>query len=264
LPLAGTIQISGGEVNEATGEASMTCEVGEIDPINIPSIGFVCITPADEPCDAQRIACDGGEPIDIELRSDGDIGACDGNAACADSCDTFCADAGRVRTSSGCTGFCSQGTQKACTTDAECLPDDGACNGANPVGVPDRCQCQCINSAVGAPGRPGDFQCNLGSKLVVEAAPPCGDGDLVINVGTTCVALTTGTASTLISNANFSDPPETVPGGGPAELRGAPVSCENIQAGNLTGLKIRGVVNFFGSALGDIATTLAADCAGPE
>lgn len=264
FPLSGSIGISGGAVNSESGEASSECTVESIDPVNIPSIGFVCITATAEPCPAATIDCDGGAPVDVELRSDGNVGTCSGNAQCATQCDAHCAAIGSVRTTSGCTGYCSMGTQEACINDAACLPDNGACNGPDPVGVNfDVCQCQCVNGAVGDAARPGDFQCNLGSVLVVENQPPCDGTDIRINVGTTCVALTTGTASTLITDANFV-PGSTVPSAGPSALRGTPVTCESYANGDLTGLKIRGVVNFFGSALGDIATTLAADCSGPE
>jgi hypothetical protein len=72
--------------------------------------------------------------------------------------------------------------------------------------------------------------------------------------------LTTGTASTLITQANFS-PLVTVPKSGiPAASGGEPVACSALTADQLSGFKARGVINFFGSALGDLAVLLAADC----
>ncbi len=264
--LDGSLIINAGSVDTASGEASSSCEIGTLAPVNIPSIGFVCITQALEPCAPAKIDCDGGSPLDIEVRSDGNVGTCTGDAACETLCDTHCDSIGAVQQSSGCTGYCSEGTGLACLNDAECLASNsGACNGPDPVGNNfDICQCQCVNGAVGAPARPGDFQCNLGSVLVVENQPPCDGTDIRINVGTTCVALTTGTATTLITDANF-QPGTTVPKSGePAGGQGTPVTCANYEAGDLTGLKIRGAVNFFGSALGDIASTLAVDCASPQ
>ncbi|MEO8601790.1 MAG: hypothetical protein ABI629_04345 [bacterium] len=256
--LVGDVSLSCGSPDEG-GKASCICEVGTIAPINLPNIGFVCIGKTDQPCPPSTIDCDGGLPLGLKLTSNSLTGTCDSNASCATTCDTYCNSIGAVTSTAACTGFCSMGTEQACSTDAECLPDNGACNGPDPVGQNDVCQCSCIDATDGGNSRPGDFQCNLGSVLNVESAAPCDGSDIKIAVGTTCVAQTTGTASTLITNANFVEG-DTVPTSGALEISGEPISCENFRAGNLTGLKVRGVVNFFGSALGDIATGLSADC----
>jgi hypothetical protein len=258
--LGGTAKIDCGTPDE-TGKTQCTCDIATADPISIPSVGFVCIMPAPTPCPSNDLYCDGGPPVGLSVRSDGNIGACTSNAACETACDAHCAAINSERVSAGCTGFCTAGSMKTCNLDKDCLPDDGACNGPDPVGTKnDICQCGCANASAGDPSRPGDFKCNLGANLVVEAHAPCDGTDVTINVGSACIPLTTGDASTLITHANFTEA-GTVPGaGGPAEAVGQPVTCENLRTDHLSGLQIRGAVNFFGSTLGDLATSLATFC----
>jgi len=258
LPLAGSMNVDCTAGEGDSGECG--CSVAAIEPIRIPSIGTVCIAPSAEPCPLAGVECAGGDPLGIELRSDGNVGACAGNDACDAACDTHCAANGAERSIAGCTGYCSLGNDVACNTDEECLPDNGACNGPDPVGSNfDICQCTCIDRSTGAAGRDGEMQCNLGVVLTVEAAAPCTGGDVLIDLGTSCIATTTAGASTLMTDANFNN--TTVPGNGiPAASEGAPIACTPLLAGELSGLKIRGGVNFFGSALGDLATLFAADC----
>jgi hypothetical protein len=259
LPLVGSITVDC-DVPDGSREGECTCAVGTIEPIRIPGVGTVCIAAAPVSCLSARVQCDGGEPLGVELRSDGDIGACDGNDACVAECAVACAGSGAVPSVSGCTGFCSLTNDVECSTDADCLPDNGACNGPDPVGAKaDICQCNCINPAAGPPGVAGDLQCNLGVNLTVEMNPPCNGSDVIIDLGNSCITQTTARASTLITHANFGT--GTVPATGtPATSAGAPIMCEPLTAGSLSGLKVRGVVNFFGSALGDIASLFAADC----
>jgi hypothetical protein len=290
--IRGQIRLERGPISDNTAE--MACSIISIDPINIPAIGNVCITPPDTPCEGSpgTIDCDGGSLLGIELLSDGNIGACESNAACDTNCDTYCGGIGGVQQTSGCTGHCSGSTPQPCNTDAECLNNEGctaagmpqecctgdgtgtcgepngACNGPDPVGsAANLCQCQCVNTAAGPEARAGDFQCQLGSSLVVETAAPCDGMDVAIAVGTACIPVTSGTAEASITNANLNPegcpgggPPCMLPASGPAINSGAPVACENYDTGPLTGAKGVGVVNFFGSALGDIVTELFAVC----
>lgn len=260
FPLSGSINVDC-SVPENAERGECTCGIAAVDPISLPGIGQICISARPEPCPPAAVECDGGAPLGIDLRSNGNIGACAGNDACATLCGTYCATSGAVASLSGCTGYCSLSNDVSCSGDADCLPDKGACNGPDPVGANfDICQCSCTDAAAGPAGRPGEMQCNLGAALTVEAAAPCGDGDVTINLGDACVGLTTGTASTLITQANFS-PSVTVPKSGvPATGGGEPVTCEALTADQLSGFKIRGVINFFGSSLGDLAVLLAADC----
>ena len=115
-----------------------------------------------------------------------------------------CTGSGAMASLSGCTGFCSLANDVQCSVDADCLPDKGACNGPDPVGAhAGICQCSCINPAAGAAAVAGDLQCPLGAHLTVECNPPCDGGDVVIDLGDSCVTQTTATTSTLMTNANF-------------------------------------------------------------
>ncbi len=84
---------------------------------------------------------------------------------------------------------------------------------------------------------------------------------------TACIPVTSSTGESKITNANGNPegcpgggPPCMLPAGGPVFNTGNPVPCANYDAGPLTGIKGVGVVNFFGSALGDIVTELFAVC----
>lgn len=239
-----------------------SCEIDHIDPINIPAIGFVCIEPASG-CDLGVADCNAGTPLGVDLRANGNIGPCPsqttGNADCAASCASFCASGGRNYLSSGCTARCSD-SERPCTEDDACAAvDEGACNGPESMSASqmDVCQCQCIDLRAGPAGGAGELQCQLGANINVENAAPCGDGDIKVAIGRTCIPLTSATATTQVNNANFGS--NSVPSS-PASNTGTRRTCAAINAGNTSGLKMRGVTNFFGSTLGDLAVELFSDC----
>ena len=258
----GTLRFGLGGLGGANGIAPATCEIDHIDPINIPSIGFVCVQPASG-CDLGQADCNAGTALGVDLRANGNVGACasptTGNADCANTCATFCAGTGRNYLSSGCTARCSD-SERVCTDDDTCANvDEGSCNGPDPVQDSQKniCQCQCINLGAGAPGGAGELQCQLGANINVENNAPCGDGDIKVAIGRTCIPLTTATATTQVNNANFSA--NSVPSA-PASNTGTRLACSTIAGDDTTGLKVRGVANFFGSTLGDLAVELFADC----
>jgi hypothetical protein len=259
LPLAGSIDVAC-EVAEGASQGTCACAVATIDPVRIPGVGTICIAKTAEPCPSRPVECNGGDPLGVELRSSGNVGECVSNDACLSECETSCAGSGAMASLSGCTGFCSLANDVQCSVDADCLPDKGACNGPDPVGAhAGICQCSCINTAAGPAAVAGDLQCPLGAHLTVEMNPPCDGSDVVIDLGDSCVTQTSSTTSTLITQANFGV--GTVPASGtPASGAGAAIQCPALTSGSLGGLKLRGVVNFFGSALGDIASQFAADC----
>ena len=260
VDLAGSINVDCSVAeNASTGECA--CAIGAIAPIALPGIGVACIAPRSEPCPNAVVECAGGDPLGIDLRSDGNIGSCAGNNACAALCASHCAASGSSASLAGCTGYCSLTDDVTCSKDADCLPDKGACNGPDPVGAGfDICQCSCVDASAGAAGRNGEMQCNLGAVLTIERAAPCGDGDVTISLGAACIPLTTATASTLMTDANFTASTTVPKNGQPATSSGAPVECPALTTDDLTGLKARGAINFFGSALGDLAVVMAADC----
>lgn len=261
LPVALTAPLSGTvKVGAVPGGGIANCTIDNLTPINLPTIGFICITPGSACADGTR-TCAGGPPLGISVNSDGLGGACTSNAQCDTIAAAACGGVANVQTSA-CVGYCSLGTEAACTSDAQCLPSNGACNGPNPVtpAQKDTCQYSCVNLAAGGASAAGDFQCNLGSNLVVESAAPCDGTDITINVGNTCVPFSTQVASSLITDANFV-PAATVPNMSPPNvLNGAELACATLDASTTTGMQIVGAVNFFGSALGDIASGLRVTC----
>ncbi|MDX2170303.1 MAG: hypothetical protein SF182_24740 [Deltaproteobacteria bacterium] len=260
LNMSGSLLISS-TAADVNGNSVTTCDVEQINPINIPSIGYVCVQPASG-CANGVQDCNGGTALGVDLRANGNVGACasptTGNADCAATCASFCAGTGRTYRSSGCTARCSE-SERVCVNDDDCSSvDEGACNGPDPVDTAQRniCQCQCINTRAGAPGGAGELQCDLGAIINLENGPPCGDGDIKVAIGRTCLPLTTATATTQINNANFSA--NSVPSS-PASNTGTKLSCSALNA-DASGLKLRGAANFFGSTLGDLAVELFADC----
>jgi hypothetical protein len=258
LPIPLTFALSG-SLDIGAGGNFASCGIQTLDPIDISSIGTVCISPSGGCATGKRNCAGAGPALGIDAYSDGNRGACASNAACATTCATFCG-ADTVLTAQ-CTGHCT-GDDSTCNLDSDCVTaGQGACNGPDPVGVHGGiCQCSCINTAAHGASDPGDFQCNLGSNLVVETAAPCDGTDVTIPVGTTCIPVSTEEASALITHANFSTNTVPKPPDGPNDQTGAPIACATVDSSTTTGLTGVGAVNFFGSALGDLSVGLKSVC----
>ena len=257
-----------GSLSLGAGGSSTSCDIVTLSPVNIVGIGFVCIS-AGGPCAPGTRWCGpgSGPALGIDSQSDGNTGTCTNNTACQTICNGTCGGAANVQTA-GCTGFCS-GTSpanQACTSDSQCLPSNGACNGPEPVPTENAkiCQCSCINTAAHGASDAGDFQCNLGSNIVVETAAPCNGTDILINVGNTCIPVSTEEASGLVTNSNFNacgNSPCTVPVPGITnDQTGVPIACTTMDASTVTGFVGVGAVNFFGSTLGDLSVGLKSTC----
>ncbi len=261
VPMSGQIDLASVAADPLTGLAVTSCNVNQIDPLTIPAIGVVCIDAA-AGCPLGERDCDGGSALGADVLADGNVGACLGNADCIAACDTYCNGLGisYAQASSGCSGYCTEGTMQACDVDADCAGGNGTCNGPESVrtaGNGDICQCACRDTQAFGDGGVGAFACNLGATLNVEAAAPCGDGDVLIPVGQTCVPLTTQRADVLVTNANFTA--ATVPPAA-ATVTGTNLACNVFDGGSASGLGSVGAVTFFGSTLGDLAVTLEASC----
>ena len=202
IPLSpsGSLDIDCGVVDPNSGKAACTCVLQSIDPLSIPSIGFVCLTPSGA-CPAGEIDCDGGNGLDVDLESNHNIGVCTGNADCFSQCTSYCSTLEPEKSffSSGCEGFCAGGVSDglACFADSGCL--GGACNGGDSVDpntlLPPHgniCGCDCLE-VDGAASASGGLQCNLGTRIVVETASPCDAEDVTIDLGTRCIPMTTET-----------------------------------------------------------------------
>jgi cysteine-rich repeat protein len=261
FPASGAIDILCGFEDPNTGKSPCECKLQSLDPINIVGIGFICFTPGDPnaPCDAGEIDCDGGNPLDVTMDSDHNIGACTGNPDCSSQCDAHCAGIGTTYSqfNSGCGGFCTGGVRDnlPCTDDSDC--PGGSCTGkdGNPHG--NVCLCDCAEVGGLASGA-GGLQCNLGANIDVEIASPCGDGDVLIAVGTRCIPLTTEQVTSQMHNTNNS-PGKDFPV--PAWTgTGAAIACSTL-AGNVTsGLSVVGSANFFDSTIGDLQSQIVFSC----
>jgi hypothetical protein len=201
---------------------------------------------------------------------------CTGNEDCRQDCIEFCAAKDRVMTDFGCTGFCKSGSNKdmECRCDsgtAECTGancPDGSCNGkdirdSDPV--PNHvCGCQCIDEG-GAASRPGGINLQVPAQIIVETGPPCGTGPVLLTLAPQCIPLTTETTTGVLTNANNNfNCPGGEPGPGCTQIpptgrltqTGAPVTCEQLSSGVVTGMNLVGNISFFDSTIGDLETEL--------
>lgn len=287
-------RVSGGIIDTTCGANGTNClsKLQYFDGVEIPGIGFICIViPTEDQltCPAGRFDCEGSDAgLDYDLlqvhtiRDPTNPGLqCTGNEDCRQDCVEFCAAKGRVMSDFGCTGFCKSGVNKdlPCRCDsptgectgANCAPD-GSCNGkdirdADPV--PNNvCGCQCIDEG-GAPSRPGAVNFQVPAQIIVETGPPCGTGPKLLTLAPQCIPLTTETSTGVLTNANNNfncaggepGPGCTqIPPEGRLTLTGAPVTCENLRAGNVTGMNIVGNISFFDSTIGDLETQLNWKC----
>ncbi len=252
----GSVEIDCGPVDPITGETACSCDIVELDAIPLLGIGDVCVYPAG-PCEPGVFACNGGRALDLDLLADHNIGDCSSNADCDAQCDEFCGDLGPnyARQGASCEGFCQGGdsAEMACTQDDQC--PGGNCPGKEPAqgGVHDEvCNCTCLGEELGDPGPAGSFSCNLGLQITVERDldAVCGNSVPSIILPPLCGALsTTDGVGFLAANANNGNNRQRI---GPLENSGAPISCDNFETGNLSGLRLQGNLMFFDSTLGDI------------
>jgi hypothetical protein len=260
LPLApvaatGAIDINCG-TTASSGKASCDCELQQIDPFELAGIGFICLTPG-EPCPSGEIDCDGGNALDVTMDSDHNIGQCDGNPDCEAQCTDHCAAQDDAIFNSGCEGFCigGQRDELACTDDSDC--PGGSCPGKDGLPHGNLCGCDCINVG-GAASGPGGLQCNVSTNIDVELGSPCGDGDVLIAVGTRCVAMTSQTVTAQLHNTNDTRGKDwPLPA---YTATGSVIPCETLATSTTTDLLLVGVVNFFDSTIGDIQSQLTFAC----
>jgi hypothetical protein len=256
----GAVDIDCGGEGE-NGKAPCECLFQSFDPIDITGIGFICFTAATESCPVGEIDCDGGNPLDVDMDSDHNIGACTSSADCETQCAAHCGGLAGIGTyaafNEACEGFCENSTNPGapCSTDTDC--PGGSCPGPDNTSGHPACNCDC-NAVGGAASAAGTLQCNLGVEINVEVNPPCGDGDILIAVGTRCIPLTTALATSQLHNTNNSPAKDfPVPG---FSRTGVGVGCSTLAGSVTTGVNLVGVVNFFDSTIGDLQSQLNLTC----
>jgi hypothetical protein len=297
-------RLGGGRINvqcnPGTGDCNATLE--EFDPVDIPGIGFVCVRPvlpAELSCPAGNLACAGGPGLDYDLLQVHTIGACGvpgdpndttGNGVCQTMCQGYCERQGSQMIDFGCTGYCRSGgvdnakKDHSCECDSEtsqCLvstnPDvfrsncapNGSCNGKDNALPRDRnvCGCQCLDEG-GNASRAGAVNFRVASQIIVETAPPCGQGAVLLTLAPQCIPLTTERSGGVLTQANnpidLNGCPDGLPGPncaqipmqGTIERTGVPLTCDALMDQNAAGLNIVGNISFFDSTIGDIETVL--------
>lgn len=265
------------------GVRECACLFRRFDPVIIDFIGYVCVTePRDEQgrpvqCSAGRQDCSGVGPVGIDLvASHEEAGSCpEGHAQCRELCDTYCAglQPPKERFNSGCESFCQGGDRadlpcecdvlgaSGCALESTLDCPNGSCEGQNDEDLrpPDRdgndCHCQCIDEGFGGASPPGSLRCRLPTNIRVELGEPCDGADVLVQLPPLCSPLTTATHTARLTSANESDT-----GRIEGMLEGAPVTCEQLDSGLLTGMRLVTNLAFFDSTVGDLISPLQVQC----
>ena len=251
----GSVDIDCGEI-DGNGKAECTCDLQETLELDLNPIGFVCVDPAPG-CPAGVVDCDGTEGADIDMRTEHGTGnVCANQEDCVADCAVECgADAPVLP---GCEGYCQGGGNHnlACVDDTDC--PGGNCPGRDSPNhnAQGTCQCSCASMTGGTP-EAGSLKCNLGSAITVETALPCDGADIIIDVGQTCIPITTGTATGEINFYNFAAGTNST---GP--VTGTPTpGCVDLATSVTTDTQLVGVVNFLdNSVLGDLDVVVSFTC----
>ncbi len=263
LPALGAVDIDCGTTGP-DGKAACTCEVQApgLAGLNIAGLFYACVKPAiSGTCPTGEIDCNGGNVLGVDIDGNRNIGPCASQGACLTSCSAFCGGAANV-VDSGCEGFCTDGANSACLTDAACGGlGEGSCDGPDGVGLGNVCDCTCVNAAVGGASAAGTLQCQLAFNLTVEPIPGngmiCDGADVSINVGDTCAPLSTQSAMAVLNNGNNGGG-QFPPGG--ASLVGAPADCNAFAGSNTSAITLQGAAIFYASTIGDLNAVLTVDC----
>jgi hypothetical protein len=241
------------------GRAACECALPEFSPLVIPAIGDVCVVPV-AGCPAGVLDCGPGSPLDSRFVPDHNVGTCDGNAQCAEQCEAACGALGPGYASLGsaCEGFCQGGSNDgaACGEVSQC--PGGACPGRANFGHLSICNCTCADSRRGTPAQ--GLACSAGVRFDVELPSNgrCGDAVTVRNPPF-CLPLTTGESSGRLLHADNMQ--LAIPySGGDLTVRGAPLSCEAIAAGPLSGLVLAGNLVLFDTTIGDNLARVTLTC----
>ncbi len=239
LVLEGRLDFDCGTVDPVTNTAPCSCSIDEIAPVRVSGLGWACIH-SFPGCAPGIIDCDGGSGLDQRIDSHHNIGTCTGNAQCASQCQALCGSAQVYE--SGCEGYCRGGSSAglACSGDLFC--PNGTCIGPDRVFNGHICECQCLTVG-GTPSAPGSLRCNLGVRIEVEANQPCGDGDVILELGSQCLPFTTEDTAAYLTDANNVPGQELPPGGN--TLYGFPVTCPGFAAGGPSAISMVTAVNFF-------------------
>lgn len=216
-----------------------------------------CASIRARPVPPGTLDCDGNTGADIDLVTEHGTGTvCLTQEACDADCAVVCgADAVVLP---GCEGICQNGPNHnlPCVNDTDC--PGGNCPGRDAPTGPHNGLCQCSCSAkVGGTPTAGSLTCNLSSAITVEAALPCDGLDVIIDVGSTCIPLTTATSTGSINNENNVGGTRITPA-----ISGVPTpGCEDLATSITTGTKLVGIINFLdNSTLGDLDVTASFTC----
>lgn len=257
-PVTGGVVLDCGDVFAGNGAAECTCQVAPsgFGPIKVQGVSgtfLLCVKPAvSAGCPGGEIDCDGGNSLGLDIFGNRAIGGCASNADCATQCTVYCAPypVGAAE----CEGFCSAGSQMPCSSDAQCqAAGEGACYGTNLLPYGSICDCTCVGDGAGGPSSAGDLMCRLEANLTIEPFPgngmECDGADVTIDIGDTCIPLTTQSVDAILNNANNSG--GTLPVGGFSDA-GIELSCTDLNSGISSGSNLVGATMLYATPAGDI------------
>jgi hypothetical protein len=255
FPLTGAVDILCGTAEpDADGVCHCDASLRFLDPIEIPSVGTVCLNALPVACGSGLIDCDGGSDLDADRAHFHNIGTCVGTLDCSDQCNAHCASLGMAKIGGGCEGFCADASTP-CTSDSDCLPSD-RCLGTEPVTHSGVCGCLCEALGDGVVDGAGAAFLSMDVELVVEGAPPCGDGDILARGVPLCARLTTEAATGLIDAANNVSGEQI----GPLSETGSPFVCQELFTGVTTGVELRASISLTDSLIGDFVARARMNC----
>jgi hypothetical protein len=270
-PISGAFDVTCDPGTEdVNGKRTCQCSLQALDPLEIPGIGFVCVSSSGGSCPDGEMDCDGGNALDVDIVAEHTAGVCTSNTDCDSQCGTYCGGIGKSVHDSGCESFCQAGTR----ADLPCICDvagaatcvggvagandcpGGNCEGKDNDPAPDQCHCTCIDAASGGASAAGTVSCSSNFSVTIESSLPCDGSGVLVRLPDRCATLTSGSATGVILNAN-----EGFSGTfGPYSESGATGTCSNLDAGVTAGYELVAVLAFFDSTIGDLAARFRIDC----
>jgi hypothetical protein len=272
--LEGATSLDCGVVDPGTGIAPCQCQIESLQGQDISVIGWICLEAVPGLCGPGQVDCDGGSPMDQDLRMHHDAGfvanaqdpnsfplpfcglppdTANANAECEAMCEFYCGTLGPAYEvyESSCEGYCQSGPDGVqCSLHADC-PNEDCAGGSKSAPHASFCQCVCIAQGIGSPSRPGAIQCEVGLHTTIEANGPCDELDKTIDITPVCLPVTSETATAIF---DYADPGEPSSFDG-MTLQGDPGGgCDALITSVTAGSSLVGHSANFDSTIGDVIT----------
>jgi hypothetical protein len=241
------------------GRAACDCALPAFSPVVVPAIGDLCLETVPG-CPAGVLDCGPGTALDARVIADHNVGECDGNDQCRSQCTAACdtLGAGFAVLGSACERFCQGGANDgaACTESSQC--PGGGCPGRSNFGHGTICNCTCADTRRGLPVQ--GLACAAGVQFAVELPSngQCGDA-VVTRYPSICLPLTSGEVRGRLLHAD--NRTNSIPfSGDDLVAAGAPISCQALAGGTLSGLAVASQFTLLDTTLGDNIGRITVTC----